>query len=105
METILKLFLEYVRREYGDVADIFSTGEYPVIEDVQIDDDLLDDDPYGFLRKRYEKRIQLYESEVHELNQKLPNVYAIIYGQLHQGILNKIKMTGMWGQIERTKDP
>ena len=49
----------YVRREYGEIADIFTLGEYPEFEDVEVDEEdlTIENDPYGFEKKKIETRI------------------------------------------------
>jgi hypothetical protein len=47
------LYTSYVRREYGEIADIFMVNDYSEFAKVEYDEDLLEDnDPFGFERKK-----------------------------------------------------
>jgi hypothetical protein len=62
----------YVRREYEEMADIFTLSEYPEFEDNEVVDETLtaENDPYGFERKEIENRIQLMEKDTFTLDRR-----------------------------------
>ena len=83
----------YVRREFGDIADIYSVMSYPEYDEVEYEVDELKkaNDPYGLRRREIEKLMSMRLEKMDRLEMNKPRVYALIIGQLSQESLDKVK--------------
>ena len=83
----------YVRREFGDIADIFTVMSYPEYDEVEYEEDELKkaNDPYGLRRREIEKLMSMRLEKMDRLEMNKPRVYALIIGQLSQESLDKVK--------------
>ena len=96
----------YVRREFGDIADIFKTLEYPKYKKVAFDANELSDekDPFGLKRKEIMKKQDLRLEKIDRLESYKPRVYAIIKGQLSVDSLERIKRLPGWDELDKNCD-
>ena len=97
----------YVRREYGDIADIFTTYRYPVYERPRYNDRDLRParDPFGIKREEIKRLSIIRLEKIEKLESNKPKVYALIKGQLSLESLERVKSLPGWNDVERDCDP
>jgi hypothetical protein len=97
----------YVRREYGDIADIFTTYSYPVYERPRYNERDLKPlrDPFGIRREEIKRLSIIRLEKIEKLESNKPKVYALIKGQLSLESLEKVKSLPGWNEVERDCDP
>jgi hypothetical protein len=98
--------LRYTRREYGDIADIFKTGKYPIYQPPVPNRAAM----RGKINRCMEKtriqtllKIHLEKAEKLESNKK--RVFAVIMGQLSEESIAKIQATPGWSKVYEDEDP
>ena len=97
----------YVRREFGDIADIFTVMSYPEYDEVEYEEDDLKkaNDPYGLKRREIEKLMCMRIEKMDRLTTNKPRVYALIIGQLSQESLDKVRQMPNWDTFDNEGDP
>jgi len=97
----------YVRREYGDIADIFTTYRYPVYERPKYNERDLKPtrDPFGIRREEIKRLSIIRLEKIEKIESNKPKVYALIKGQLSLESLEKVKSLPGWNDVEQNCDP
>eukprot|EP01036_Dinobryon_divergens_P033854 gene33854-43740_t len=97
----------YVRREYGDIADMFTTRHYPVFEEVEPNmDEINAGGTRRFMeRTRIAARIKDVEYKRAKLETDKKRVFAVLMGQLSEESLAKVKAIAGWDDAQRAEDP
>jgi len=97
----------YVRREYGDIADIFTNHQYPTYPEPKYTKQELSKafDPFGLKREEIKRLMSLRIEKMERLESNKPRVFALIYGQLSLESQERLKDLPGWDAIERSHDP
>ena len=80
-----------MRREYGEIADIFTLMEYPEFPEIENDPENLSKrrDSFGLKKKEIEKLMSLRLEKMDKLETDKPKVYAIIKDNLARNLLTR----------------
>ena len=97
----------YVRREYGNIANIFTLMEHPAYSEVDYDHEELTKrrDPFGLKNNEVKKLMIIRLEKQAKLESEKPKVYALIKGQWRQESLHKVQQMGNWGEFDAAGDP
>jgi len=89
----------YVRREFGDIAYIFTVMFYPEYDEVDYDEDELKKaiDPYGLKRREIEKLLSMRLEKMDRLETNKPRV--------SQELLDKVRQMPNWDTFDNEGDP
>ena len=105
--TWLEVIGGYVRRVYGDIADIFKTGEYPEYHEPRLN--MLEyriSAARKFAEKtRFSMAMKTYTDKVNKLEDDKRRVFAVVMGQLSEESKSKVQGIPGWAEIEATEDP
>ena len=82
----------YIRIEYDDIADVFTSGKLPTYPEIVIPPEANIGINRWAVRKQVEKQINIREEKIERLNRNKRSAFAAIIRQLSSESLAKIKM-------------
>ena len=96
-DLAIKNFLDgiytHCLRDFGELAEVFTTGSYPNIKFPKIKQKELTDrkDPSGMKREIAKQQLKIYFDRKTKLDNDKPKMYAVILGQMSNSTLERIQ--------------
>ena len=80
-------------QDFGILANIIKTGDYPVLAEPTITraELLKINDPHGLKKEKYKQLLNLHLEKVEKLESDKPRMFAVILGQVSNLALDKVR--------------
>ena len=94
-------------RDFGILANIFKTGDYPVLTEPTITraELLKINDPHGLKKEKYKQLLKMHLEKVERLESDKPRMFAVILGQVSNLTLDKVRRLPEWNKVHLDNDP
>ena len=105
--TFKERMQQYVESVFGDISEIFRSGEYPTYPLPNFDPDELTqwNDPAGIKKEEMKETVRVRIKRLAALEENKPKLYAVIKGQLSRESLNRVSAHPDYSTADANRDP